>query len=79
MAGQLEKHDVGELPWSKPLNKLLRNKIMTNEQTLGKPFRLEVAADRLSVSYKTAWRLVRDGALGAFKSSGPLVPPRLRP
>jgi hypothetical protein len=26
MAGQLEKHDVGELPWSKPLNKLLRKK-----------------------------------------------------
>lgn len=43
---------------------------MTNEQTLGKPFRLEVAADRLSVSYKTAWRLVRDGALGAFKVRG---------
>jgi excisionase family DNA binding protein len=43
---------------------------MTNEQTLEKPFRLDVAADRLAVSYKTAWRLVRDGALGAFKIRG---------
>jgi excisionase family DNA binding protein len=43
---------------------------MNAETTLDKPFRLEVAAEKLAVSVKTVRRLIREQALSAYKTRG---------